>query len=97
MKYAVEMGSGAMICIPSFIKTGPGIQKLMSGGDTQTLSQQVDIVSLLSFFENKESGLKRAYGYNYVTNMDVTTVRSETRFLTLHMHVSFSCHALHLQ
>jgi hypothetical protein len=33
MKYAVEIGSGAMICIPSFIKIGSGIQKLI--GDTQ--------------------------------------------------------------
>jgi hypothetical protein len=29
MKYTVEMGSGAMIYIPSFIKTGSGIQKLI--------------------------------------------------------------------
>jgi hypothetical protein len=29
MKYAVEMGSGVMIYIPSFIKTGSGIQKLI--------------------------------------------------------------------
>jgi hypothetical protein len=29
MKYAVEMGSGAMIYIPSFIKIGSGIQKLI--------------------------------------------------------------------
>jgi hypothetical protein len=29
MKYAVEMGSGA---IPSFITIGSGIQKLMEGG-----------------------------------------------------------------
>jgi hypothetical protein len=29
MKYAVEMESGAMIYIPSFIKTGSGIQKLI--------------------------------------------------------------------
>jgi hypothetical protein len=35
MKYAVEMGSGAMIYIPSFIKTGSGIQKLIAR-DTQT-------------------------------------------------------------
>jgi hypothetical protein len=35
MKYAVEMGSGAMIYIPHFIKTGPGIQKLIRG-NTQT-------------------------------------------------------------
>jgi hypothetical protein len=34
VKYAVEMGSGAMIYsyIPSFIKIGSGIQKLMKGG-----------------------------------------------------------------
>jgi hypothetical protein len=32
MKYAVEMGSGAMIYIPSFIKIGSGIQKLIEGG-----------------------------------------------------------------
>jgi hypothetical protein len=31
MIYAVEMGSAAMIHIPSFIKTGSGIQKLMGG------------------------------------------------------------------
>jgi hypothetical protein len=28
MKYAVEMGSGAMLYIPSFIMIGSGIQKL---------------------------------------------------------------------
>jgi hypothetical protein len=31
MKYAAEMGSGAIICVPSFIKIGAGIQKLMGG------------------------------------------------------------------
>jgi hypothetical protein len=36
MKYAVQMGSGVMIYIPSFIKIGSGIQKLMERGDTQT-------------------------------------------------------------
>jgi hypothetical protein len=34
MKYAVEMGSGTMIYIPSFTKIGSGIRKLI--GDTQT-------------------------------------------------------------
>jgi hypothetical protein len=29
MKYAVEMGRGAMICIPNFINTGSAIQKLI--------------------------------------------------------------------
>jgi hypothetical protein len=39
MKHAIEIGSGAMIYIPSFIKIGSGIQKLMGEGaftDTQT-------------------------------------------------------------
>jgi hypothetical protein len=38
MKYAVETESGAMICMPSFIKIGSSIQKLMGreGGYTQT-------------------------------------------------------------
>jgi hypothetical protein len=37
MKYAVEMGLGALIYIPSFIKIGSGIQTLI-GGDTHTQS-----------------------------------------------------------
>jgi hypothetical protein len=36
MKYAVEMDSGAMIYIPSFIKTGSGVQKLVGYRDIQT-------------------------------------------------------------
>jgi hypothetical protein len=32
MMYAVEMGSADMTCIPSIIKIGAGIQKLMGGG-----------------------------------------------------------------
>jgi hypothetical protein len=35
MKYAVEMGSGSMIYIPSFIEIGSATQKLIEG-DTQT-------------------------------------------------------------
>jgi hypothetical protein len=31
MKYTVEVGSGAMIHIPSFIKIGSGIRKLIGG------------------------------------------------------------------
>jgi hypothetical protein len=34
MKYTVEMGLGAMIYIPSFIKIGSGIQNLIWGGYT---------------------------------------------------------------
>jgi hypothetical protein len=37
MMCAAEMGSGAMIYIPSFVKIGSGIEKLMGGyTDTQT-------------------------------------------------------------
>jgi hypothetical protein len=35
MKYADEMGSSTTIYIPSFMKTGSDIQKLI-GGDKQT-------------------------------------------------------------
>jgi hypothetical protein len=46
MKCAVDMGSSAMIYIPSFIKIGSGIQKLIGGG-TQTHRQLGDRRSLL--------------------------------------------------
>jgi hypothetical protein len=36
MNYAVEIGSGAMIYIPSFIMIGLGITKLMGGGYTDS-------------------------------------------------------------
>jgi hypothetical protein len=68
MKYAVEMGSGAMIYISSFIKIGPGIQKLMGEGDTQTHRQHGDLISLLSFFWHKGSRLKRASHQRGVIN-----------------------------
>jgi hypothetical protein len=45
MIYAVEMGSGVMIYIPSFIKIGSGIQKVTGGGYTET--QTEDCISLL--------------------------------------------------
>jgi hypothetical protein len=40
MKYAVEMGSDAMTYIPSYIKIGSAIQKLIRG-DTQTHTDSV--------------------------------------------------------
>jgi hypothetical protein len=51
MKYAVQLGLDAMIYIPSFIKFGSGIERLIKGRG----SQHVDIKSLLLFFLNKES------------------------------------------
>jgi hypothetical protein len=54
MKYAAGLGSGAMMCVPSFIKIVSGIQKLI-WGDSQEHRQHEDLISLLSFFQNKES------------------------------------------
>jgi hypothetical protein len=46
MKYAVEMGSDAMLSMPSFLEIGSDIQKLI-GGDSQTHRQRGDHISLL--------------------------------------------------
>jgi hypothetical protein len=62
MKSAIEMSSGAMIYIPSFIKTGSAIQKLM--GRIHGHRQHGDHISLLSFFQNKGSRLKRVQGHS---------------------------------
>jgi hypothetical protein len=51
---AVEMGVGAMIYIPSFIKFGLGIQKLIR----MIHRQHGDHMSLPIFSQNKESRLK---------------------------------------
>jgi hypothetical protein len=56
MKHAVEMGSGAMICIPSFVKIGSAIQKLAE--NTQTQKQYSYSICLRLFFQNKERKLK---------------------------------------
>jgi hypothetical protein len=53
MKYVVEMGSGAMLYIPNFIKISSDIQKLIG----RIHRQQGDLISLLSFYQNKESRL----------------------------------------
>jgi hypothetical protein len=37
MKYIIEIGSGTMIYIPNFIKTGSGIQKLIGGIHTDSM------------------------------------------------------------
>jgi hypothetical protein len=45
MKSAVELGSGGMIYIPSFIETGSGIQNLIG----QIHRQHGDLISPLIF------------------------------------------------
>jgi hypothetical protein len=46
MEYAVELDSGVMIYISSFIKIGSGIHKLIEG-DTLTHRQHSDRIDLL--------------------------------------------------
>jgi hypothetical protein len=61
MKYATEMRSSAMIYILSFTKIGSGIQKLVEGvhghGDTPAHRQHAHLLSLLLYFQNKDSML----------------------------------------
>jgi hypothetical protein len=49
MKHETEMGSGGVIYILSFRKTGSAIQKLVVGV-TQTHRQHGDCISLLLFY-----------------------------------------------
>jgi hypothetical protein len=61
MNYAVEMGPGSLIYIPSLIKISLAIQKLIGGIHKQTHRdthrRQGDLISLLLFLQNKESRL----------------------------------------
>jgi hypothetical protein len=52
MKYAGEMGSGAMTHVPSFIKIGSGIRKLIGG----THRQHGDRIIILLFFKIRKVG-----------------------------------------
>jgi hypothetical protein len=46
MKYAIEIGSSAMIYIPSFIKIGSGIQKFMGGDLISLLLCKIKLIRL---------------------------------------------------
>jgi hypothetical protein len=52
MKYAVVIGSSVMIHIPSFMKTGSDMQKLV-GVEGFADTQHGDCVSLMLFFFSK--------------------------------------------
>jgi hypothetical protein len=54
VNYVVEMGSSAMIFVPTFIKTGSGIHKMVRG----EAHRHTDLISLFTFFQNKEIRLK---------------------------------------
>jgi hypothetical protein len=53
MNYVVEMGLSAMIYVTIFIKTGSGIEKLKRGINIQIYSEQVGLIRLILFFQNK--------------------------------------------
>jgi hypothetical protein len=55
MKYASEMGSGAMNHIPSFLEIGSAIEKLMGGG---IYKEYGDLISLILRFQTKKSRIK---------------------------------------
>jgi hypothetical protein len=68
------MGSGAVIYVPSLIKIGLGIQKLIRG----IHRQQGDLISLILFFQNKESRLKSIYeGNNQRKNKQNGKIKEE--------------------
>jgi hypothetical protein len=58
MKYALEIVSGAIMYISSFIEIGSDIQKLTGGIYRQKLRQNGDRTNLLLFFEDKGIRLK---------------------------------------
>jgi hypothetical protein len=45
MKYAVEMGSGAKMCVPSFIMIDSGIRKFMRGDTRRHRHTECKVVS----------------------------------------------------
>jgi hypothetical protein len=69
VNYAIETRSDAIIYIPSFIKIGSGIQKLLgeihiqsdrhTHTHTHTHTEEGDLISLLLVFQNKESRLEK--------------------------------------
>jgi hypothetical protein len=70
MKYATEMGSGAMIYIPSFIKIGSGIQKLMGEGYSQTHRRHGDQEPTLgNFLPSFSSALQLRVNFGLLDNL----------------------------
>jgi hypothetical protein len=50
------MGSGAVIYVPSFIKIGSGVQKLIGGIHRHTQREQRDLLSLLYYLKIRKVG-----------------------------------------
>jgi hypothetical protein len=62
IKYTVQTGSSAMICIPSFIKIGSGIQTLIEG-DTHTIEGKVMSQVHFIFFKIRSLRIDAFMGY----------------------------------
>jgi hypothetical protein len=58
MKNAIEMASGGMIYIPSFIKIGSEVVREVTHAGAWTHTEQGDLISLLLVAQNKERRLK---------------------------------------
>jgi hypothetical protein len=99
MTYAVEMGSGAMVCTPSFIEIGSGIQTLI-GRDSQTDRQTdsmviswgkwttVFIFILLSLYWKTECRLMRSPCCLCVCkSLPINFWIPERIFIKLHMYI----------
>jgi hypothetical protein len=54
--WTVEMGSGAVMYVPYFMKIGSGVQKLIRGIHRHTHRQQHDLISLLYFLKMRNVG-----------------------------------------
>jgi hypothetical protein len=72
MKYAVEMGSGAVMYISGLIKIGSGIHKLIH-------TQHGDRIALLLFLHHKEIRLIKLQKYlsTQLIHLSVSHVRSK--------------------
>jgi hypothetical protein len=62
VKYAVEMGSGALIYVQSFIKIDCFSHSEVDQRDTKIYRQKGDFISLLSLFQNIGSRLENESG-----------------------------------
>jgi hypothetical protein len=82
MKYAVQIGSCAMIYIPGFIKIGSVFRKLKRRGltDVQTHRQHGDLINLLSLSRNMESRLKIFNNMTYGKMQNIGSVCKRMMF-----------------
>jgi hypothetical protein len=79
MKYAIDLGSGAVTYILSFIKIGPGIQKLIGGAyaDTQTARRWTNRIFILS---SKDNSLLTVEVFRMETGLELNDIPVITRF-----------------